>query len=72
MNYSDVIGIYRGRIKRTSKRITMMMRYLSASIHLGKVCKNNLVSMCFNDLWKHTKYDTEGEYLSIYIFIKDV
>ncbi|CAD8088271.1 unnamed protein product [Paramecium primaurelia] len=25
------------------------------------VCKNILVSKCFNDLWKHTKYDHEGE-----------
>lgn len=25
------------------------------------VCKNTLVAICFNDLWKHTKYDHEGE-----------
>ncbi len=32
----------------------------NSSIHV-KVCKNNLISICFNDLWKHTKYDSEGE-----------
>ena len=26
------------------------------------VCKRFLVSVCYNELWKHTKYDTEGEY----------
>jgi hypothetical protein len=25
------------------------------------VCKFNLISICFNDLWKHTKYDSDGE-----------
>lgn len=57
MRYLAGIEIYH----KISGKETITIGMIKFILFAYKVCKNALASLCFNDLWKHTKYDHEGE-----------